>query len=217
MGKYLSGSVICVQMTVYPNLRGAPRPPSLPSISADDSSSRLGSSICQSTERRCDFTSTGTLTRPPFIWTCNDSESHLVKELLCPTKDVFQLRQFQKVLLQCFLVGVDLLQFILQLFKGRLENKMNDQWKTSYKRLKDETGCLGDGQVFNQRWRVANRMNIVGSLSAVRLADNPLIWQLWFLILTKTKLKPNLHNFKNIYILQAMLSYNIKHNIFIIF
>lgn len=32
---------------VYPSLSGAPRPASLPSIRADDSSSRLGSSICQ--------------------------------------------------------------------------------------------------------------------------------------------------------------------------
>lgn len=34
-------------LLAYPSLRGAPRPASLPSISADDSSSKLGSSICQ--------------------------------------------------------------------------------------------------------------------------------------------------------------------------
>lgn len=36
---------------LYPSLSGAPRPPSLPSIRADDSSSRLGSSICQTVEK----------------------------------------------------------------------------------------------------------------------------------------------------------------------
>lgn len=79
-------------MMVYPSLRGAPRPPSLPSISADDSSSRLGSSICQCTKTRCDATPTGTLTVTLFIWMCavyvEESESHLIKELLCPAKDV---------------------------------------------------------------------------------------------------------------------------------
>lgn len=53
------------------------------------------------------------------------SSAHLIEELLCPTKDVFKLRQFQEVLLQCFLVGVYLLQFILQLFKGGLPDKVN--------------------------------------------------------------------------------------------
>ena len=44
----------------------------------------------------------------------------LVKELLGAAQDVLQLRQLQEVLLQGFLVGVDLLQLVLQLLKGRL-------------------------------------------------------------------------------------------------
>lgn len=69
-------------------------------------------------------------------------ESHLVKELLCSPKDVFQLRQFQEVLFQCFLVGVDLLQFILQLFKGGLRNNVNNQGETLSETLKDMYGRL---------------------------------------------------------------------------
>lgn len=46
--------------------------------------------------------------------------AHLIKELLCSTEDVFELRQLQEVLLQGFLVGVDLFQFVLQLLKGGL-------------------------------------------------------------------------------------------------
>lgn len=67
----------------------------------------------------------------PFIFGCvlrvfqRAGSAHLIEELLCPTKDVFKLRQFQEVLLQCFLVGVYLLQFVLQLFKGGLPDKVN--------------------------------------------------------------------------------------------
>lgn len=53
------------------------------------------------------------------------SSAHLIEELLCPTEDVFKLRQFQEVLLQCFLVGVYLFQFVLQLFKSGLPDKVN--------------------------------------------------------------------------------------------
>lgn len=38
---------------------------------------------------------------------------------------MFELRQFQEVLLQCFLVGVDLLQLVLQLLKGGLSVTIN--------------------------------------------------------------------------------------------
>lgn len=38
---------------------------------------------------------------------------NLIKELLCPSEDVLKLRQFQEVLLQGFLVGVDLPHLIL--------------------------------------------------------------------------------------------------------
>lgn len=40
-------------------------------------------------------------------------------------KDVFELRQLQKVLLQGFLIGVYLLQFILQLLKRGLSSTTN--------------------------------------------------------------------------------------------
>lgn len=49
--------------------------------------------------------------------------ANLIKELLCSTQYVLELCQFEKVLLQCFLVSVDLLQFILQLLKGCLQIK----------------------------------------------------------------------------------------------
>lgn len=101
-------------LMLYPSLSGAPRPPSLPSIRADDSSSRLGSSICQ------------TLGRPQLhvygstsIICCASGcgvylsermkKTNLIKELLCSTEDVFELCQLQEVLLKGFLVGVNLL------------------------------------------------------------------------------------------------------------
>lgn len=46
---------------------------------------------------------------------------YLIKELLCAPEDVFELGKFQKVLLQGFLVSVDLLQLDLQLLKCGLQ------------------------------------------------------------------------------------------------
>lgn len=46
---------------------------------------------------------------------------YLIKELLCAPEDVFELGQFQKVLLQGFLVSIDLLQLHLQLLKCGLQ------------------------------------------------------------------------------------------------
>lgn len=53
-------------LRLYPSLSGAPRPPSLPSISADDSSSRFGSSICQ----KNDFKETLFITYHPLRALC---------------------------------------------------------------------------------------------------------------------------------------------------
>jgi hypothetical protein len=39
--------------------------------------------------------------------------ANLIEKLLSASQDVLELRQFQEVLLQCFLVSVDLLQLVL--------------------------------------------------------------------------------------------------------
>lgn len=95
-------------LLVYPNLRGAPRPASLPSISADDSSSKLGSSICQDRRK-----SSAThplqirITATPLSAWGVDLWLNLIKELLSSTEDMLEFCKLQEVLLQGFLVGVD--------------------------------------------------------------------------------------------------------------
>lgn len=65
----------------YPSLSGAPRPPSLPSIRADDSSSRLGSSICKNMRRSSVIDWRRHITDLVFLWVCgvNVSEAKIRK------------------------------------------------------------------------------------------------------------------------------------------
>lgn len=54
---------------------------------------------------------------------CTRSAADLIKKLLRAAQNVLELRQLQEVLLQRLLVGVDLLQLVLQLLKRGLEER----------------------------------------------------------------------------------------------
>lgn len=57
----------------------------------------------------------------------------LVKELLGTSQDVLELGQLQEVLLQGFLVGVDLLQLVLQLLKRGLSIKQRQPMRLGFR------------------------------------------------------------------------------------
>lgn len=145
---------------VYPSLRGAPRPPSLPSISADDSSSKLGSSICQCTKKRWDFTSTGSLLRPLFtIDVCcvqvTPHQRTVESDEGCALAPSVPESSSSVLPGWCWSPSVHSPTFQ----RWPADQSQGSVEKPSNKRFKDETSCFGHWQLFNQRWRAANRKN----------------------------------------------------------
>lgn len=67
----------------YPSLSGAPRPPSLPSIRADDSSSRLGSSICKNMRKSSVIDWRRHITNLVFLWVCGVNVSEKTSSKNC--------------------------------------------------------------------------------------------------------------------------------------